>query len=87
LSLALIVLPVSRFAPVKRFTKPNRIIWLTPKNAPNAKGDFPVFQCASICPIEGAILNSLGEAINPPGSLTGIPPEKMAEAMAELQSH
>jgi hypothetical protein len=32
-------------------------------------------------------LNSLGEAINPPGSLTGIPPERMAEAMAELQSH
>ncbi|MDZ4152286.1 MAG: ferredoxin, partial [Methylicorpusculum sp.] len=22
-----------------------------------------------------------------PGSLTGIPPEKMAEAMAELQAH
>jgi ferredoxin len=57
------------------------------KKCTECEGDFPVFQCASICPIEGAILNSLGEAINPPGSLTGIPPEKMAEAMAELQSH
>ena len=46
-----------------------------------------MFQCASICPIEGAILDSFGTDINPPGSLTGIPPEKMAEAMAELQSH
>lgn len=50
-------------------------------------GDYPVYQCASICPIEGAILNAQGEQVNPPGSLTGIPPEKMAEAMAELQSH
>ena len=57
------------------------------KKCTECEGDFPVFQCASICPIEGTILNSLGEAINPPGSLTGIPPEKMAEAMAELQSH
>lgn len=34
---------------------------------------FPDPQCASICPVEGAILNELGEALNPPGSLTGIP--------------
>ena len=58
-----------------------------PKKCTECEGDFPVFQCASICPIEGAILDSFGVAINPPGSLTGIPPEKMAEAMAELQSH
>ncbi len=65
--------------------KPHFLV--NPKKCTECEGDFPVFQCASICPIEGAILNSLGEAINPPGSLTGIPPEKMAEAMAELQSH
>jgi len=40
------------------------------------RGNFPVFQCASICPIEGQYWNSLGEAINPPGSLTGIPAGK-----------
>ncbi len=57
------------------------------KKCTECEGDFPDFQCASICPIEGAILDSFGLAINPPGSLTGIPPEKMAEAMAELQSH
>ncbi len=49
-------------------------------------GDHAQPQCASICPIEGAILNHVGEAMNPPGSLTGIPPAKMAEAMAEIQS-
>jgi len=49
-------------------------------------GDFPDPQCASICPIEGAILNALGESANPPGSLTGIPPAKLAEAMAEIQA-
>lgn len=36
-------------------------------------GDFDVPQCASICPIEGAILDELGDPVNPPGSLTGIP--------------
>lgn len=60
---------------------------IDPKKCTECVGDFDVPQCASICPIEGAILDALGVAINPPGSLTGIPPEKMAEAMAELQAH
>ncbi len=50
------------------------------------EGDFADPQCAGICPIEGAILDHLGVAINPPGSLTGIPPERMQEAMREIQS-
>lgn len=33
---------------------------------------YPVAQCSSICPIEGAIMDELGDPINPPGSLTGI---------------
>lgn len=49
-------------------------------------GDFAVPQCASICPIEGAILNASGEPMNPPGSLTGIPPERLAAAKAEIQA-
>ena len=36
-------------------------------------GDHAEAQCAAICPIEGAIVNELGELLNPPGSLTGIP--------------
>lgn len=51
------------------------------------EGDFSDSQCASICPIEGAIIDSFGAAVNPPGSLTGIAPEHMAEAMAEMQAH
>lgn len=49
-------------------------------------GDHDDAQCASICPIEGAILDATGEAINKPGSLTGIPPEKLAEVMNEIQA-
>lgn len=48
------------------------------------EGDHADPQCASICPIEGAILDAAGEAVNPAGSLTGIPPELMEKAMAEI---
>lgn len=47
-------------------------------------GDFAAAQCASICPIEGAIIDELGKALNPPGSLTGVPPERWALAQAEI---
>ncbi|RCX31991.1 4Fe-4S binding protein [Thioalbus denitrificans] len=50
------------------------------------EGDFSDPQCASICPIEGAILDAAGLALNPPGSLTGIPPSRLAEAMVEIQA-
>jgi len=50
------------------------------------EGDYADPQCASICPIEGAILNGQGESANPPGSLTGIPPERLTAAMAEIQA-
>lgn len=50
------------------------------------EGDFAEPLCASICPVEGAILNGLGESVNLPGSLTGIPPSKIAAAMAEIQA-
>ncbi|MGB1090874.1 MAG: 4Fe-4S dicluster domain-containing protein [Oceanobacter sp.] len=56
------------------------------KKCTECEGDYAVPQCASICPIEEAILDASGEAINPPGTLTGIPPEKMAEAMREIQA-
>lgn len=49
-------------------------------------GHFADPQCASICPIEGAILDRAGRPANPPGSLTGIPPGRIAEAMAEIRA-
>ncbi|MEY4591626.1 MAG: hypothetical protein RIR18_521 [Pseudomonadota bacterium] len=42
-------------------------------------GDHAEAQCAAICPIEMAIINELGEALNPAGSLTGIPIERLIE--------
>jgi len=56
------------------------------KKCTGCDGDYADPQCVSICPIEGAILNPSGEAANPPGSLTGIPPERMAAMMAEIQA-
>ena len=53
------------------------------KKCTECEGDFVDTQCASICPIEGAILDAFGDQVNPAGSLTGIPPEKMAQAMEE----
>ncbi len=41
-------------------------------------GDFEEAQCVGICPIEAAILDELGRPLNPPGSLTGIPPALLA---------
>lgn len=49
-------------------------------------GDYAVPQCASICPVEGAILDPTGVAANPPGSLTGIPPARLREAMYEISA-
>lgn len=60
---------------------------INPRKCTECEDDYKEAQCASICPIEGAILDSQGIAINLPGSLTGIPPERMEEAMAELQAH
>ena len=54
---------------------------IDPAKCSECDGDYADPQCASICPIEGAILDRAGEPINPPGSLTGIPPE-LREAMA-----
>jgi ferredoxin len=44
---------------------------IDPVNCTECAGDYADPQCASICPIEGVILDSLGLAVNPPGSLTG----------------
>lgn len=32
---------------------------------------FATPQCAAICPVEGVIIDELGQALNPPGSLGG----------------
>ena len=47
-------------------------------------GEYAAPQCVEVCPIEGAIVNELNEPLNPPGSLTGIPPERWAAARREI---
>ncbi|MEN2495193.1 MAG: hypothetical protein TECD_01111 [Hyphomicrobiaceae bacterium hypho_1] len=58
---------------------------IDPRKCTECDGDYADPQCSSICPIEGAILNSAGEALNPPGSLTGISPECFEKARIEIQ--
>lgn len=55
------------------------------KKCTECDGDYADPQCASICPIEAVIVDSAGEALNPPGSLTGIPPERWEQVKAEIQ--
>ncbi len=56
------------------------------KKCTECEGDYAHPQCASICPIEQAILDASGMPVNPYGSLTGIPPELLEDAMQEIQS-
>ncbi|MEE4378987.1 MAG: ferredoxin [Candidatus Competibacteraceae bacterium] len=42
------------------------------KKCTECVGDYADPQCASICPVEGAILDSQGYPLNPPGSLSGL---------------
>lgn len=47
-------------------------------------GDFALPQCAEVCPVEGAIVDELNAARNPPGSLTGIAPARWALVRTEI---
>ena len=47
-------------------------------------GDYAEPQCASICPVEGVIVDEQNVALNPPGSLTGISPARWAAVQAEI---
>ena len=45
-----------------------------------------IYEAQPHFPIEGAILDAFGEAVNKPGSLTGVPPQKVAAMMIEIQA-
>jgi len=59
---------------------------INPDKCTECLGDFDDAQCASICPIEGAILDELGTVLNPPGSLTGISTEMLAKYQAAVEA-
>lgn len=46
---------------------------IAPNRCTECQGQYSDPQCASICPVEGAIVDANGTPLNPPGSLTGIP--------------
>ncbi len=52
---------------------------VNPRKCTECEGDFDTPQCATICPVEEAILDAGGAAINPLGTLTGIPAERYLE--------
>lgn len=59
---------------------------ISARKCTECEGDYSDHQCASICPIEGAILLADGSQANPAGSLTGIPPDRLEEAMREIRA-
>ncbi len=54
------------------------------KKCTECEGDFADPQCASICPIEEAILAADGTPLNSLGTLTGIPLERLKQYHASL---
>jgi len=48
---------------------------IDPARCTECVDDYADPQCASICPVEGAIVDAADQPLNPPGSLTGLPPE------------
>lgn len=52
---------------------------ISAKKCTECDGDYAEPQCASICPIEEAILDASGQPLNPLGSLTGIPVKRLIE--------
>ncbi|AHF02462.1 ferredoxin [Marichromatium purpuratum 984] len=59
---------------------------IDPAACSECAGEYADPQCASICPIEGAIVDAGGSALNPPGSLTGIPPGLLEQTRARIQA-
>lgn len=49
-----------------------------PRQCTECEGDYAEPQCAGICPVEGAILDKLGNPVNPPGTLTGLSPQQVS---------
>ncbi|WP_426415228.1 4Fe-4S binding protein [Aestuariirhabdus sp. LZHN29] len=54
---------------------------IDPLGCTECAGHYADPQCASICPVEGALLDGSGQEIHPPGSLTAIPPTIRVTAM------
>ena len=65
--------------------KAHRHFVIDPRTCTECAGTFEDPQCASICPVEGAIVRR-GVALNPPGSLCGVDPELARPTLVSDQS-
>jgi ferredoxin len=72
--------------PTSSIFKAKKHFAIDPRTCTECAGEFDAPQCASICPIECAIVDHDGIPLNPVGSLTGIPPDKMSAAMEEIRA-
>jgi ferredoxin len=72
--------------PTESIVQARKHFVINPKTCTECEGAFADPQCASICPIEGAIVDRELRPLNPPGSLTGIPPELMVQVAAEIRA-
>jgi Fe-S-cluster-containing hydrogenase component 2 len=69
--------------PNNAIVKGRNLFRINPRKCTDCEGLYEEAQCASICPVEGAILDQSGAVANPPGTLTGIPPERTQELIAQ----
>ncbi|MDR3352418.1 MAG: 4Fe-4S binding protein [Zoogloeaceae bacterium] len=63
--------------PNEAIAEDDPVFAIDPRKCTECTGEFAEPQCAAICPIECAIVDELEVALNPLGSLTGIPPETL----------
>lgn len=72
--------------PTDSIVKAHKHFVINPKTCTQCAGSHEDPQCASICPIECAITDRNRVPLNPPGSLTGIAPELVESASAEIRA-
>ncbi len=71
------VCPTQSISPGKQHAH----FFIDPRSCTECEGSFQDPQCASICPIEGAIVRK-GVPLNPPGSLSGLDPEWVRQRLS-----
>lgn len=59
---------------------------IDPGKCSECEGYFADPQCASICPVEEAILDAEGNPVNPKGSLNGVASARIEAVKREIQA-
>jgi len=59
---------------------------IDPQQCSQCEGYFAEPQCASICPVEEAVIDPKGNPVNPKGSLSGIAQARLDAVKREIQA-